>query len=136
MVDEAVDHGGGHDRVTEDFSPPSERLVGGDDDRCSFVAGRYQLEEQVGGFGFERDIAHLVDDEEGDAPQAGEFCLETSSGVGFGETAHPFGSGGESHPMSGLAGSDAQADSQMSFPGSGWPQEHDVFSAGDKVESS
>lgn len=27
MVDEPVDHGGGDDGVTEDFSPPSERLV-------------------------------------------------------------------------------------------------------------
>ena len=39
MVDEPVDHGGGEDGVSEDFAPTSERFVGGDDDRGSFVAG-------------------------------------------------------------------------------------------------
>jgi hypothetical protein len=39
VVDEPVDHGCGDDGVTKDFSPPSEWLVGGDDDGGSFVAG-------------------------------------------------------------------------------------------------
>ena len=40
MVDEPVDHGGGGGGgVSEDFTPTSERFVGGDDDRGSFVAG-------------------------------------------------------------------------------------------------
>lgn len=54
MVDEAVDHGGGHDFVAEHFTPAAKGLVGGDDQAGAFVAGRDQLKEQVGGFGFER----------------------------------------------------------------------------------
>ena len=54
MVDEPVDHGGGHDVVAEDLAPAAEWFVGGDDQAGSFVAGGDELEEQVGGFGFER----------------------------------------------------------------------------------
>ncbi len=47
VVDEAVDHGGGDDIVAEDFTPASERLVAGDDQGGSLVAGGDELEEQV-----------------------------------------------------------------------------------------
>jgi hypothetical protein len=42
-------------------SPQSERLVGGDYEAGALVAGGDELEEQVGGLGLERDVAHLVD---------------------------------------------------------------------------
>lgn len=62
VVDEAVDHGGGDDVVAaEDLSPAAEGFIGGDDQAGAFVAGRDQLEEQVGGFGLEGDVADLVD---------------------------------------------------------------------------
>jgi hypothetical protein len=64
VVDEPVDHGGGDDIVAEDFSPASERLVGGDDHAGAFVAAGDELEEQVRRFGFERDVADLVDDDQ------------------------------------------------------------------------
>jgi hypothetical protein len=64
VVNEAVDHGGGDDVVAEDLAPAAEGFVGGDDQAGAFVAGGHQLEKQVGGFGFERDIAHLVDDQQ------------------------------------------------------------------------
>jgi hypothetical protein len=62
-VDEAVDHGCGDDVVAEDLAPAAERFVGGHDEAGPFVAAGHQLEEQVGGFGFEGDVADLVDDE-------------------------------------------------------------------------
>jgi hypothetical protein len=61
VVDEAVDHGGGDGVVAEDLAPPPEGLVGRDDEAGSLVASGNQLEEQVGGFGLERDVADLVD---------------------------------------------------------------------------
>src|SRR3954464_1303327 len=70
VVDQAVDHGGGYDVVAEDLAPAPERLVGGDDQAGAFVAGGDELEEQVGGFGFERDVSDLVDDEQGVAAEA------------------------------------------------------------------
>ena len=65
VVDEPVDHGGGDGGVTEDFAPAAEGFVAGDDERGSFVAGGDELEEQVGGVGFEGDVADLVDDSSG-----------------------------------------------------------------------
>ena len=61
MVDEPVDHRGGDYFVAEDLAPPAERLVAGDDQAGSFVAGGDELEEQVGGFSLEGDVADLVD---------------------------------------------------------------------------
>ena len=55
VVDEAVDHCGGDDVVAEDLAPAAERLVAGDDQAGSFVAGGDELEEQVGGLGLEGD---------------------------------------------------------------------------------
>ena len=89
VVDEAVDHGGGDDVVAEDLAPAAERLVGGDDQAGSFVAGGHQLEEQVGGFGFEGDVADLVDDEQRVAAQPDQFVLEPAGVVGLGEPGDP-----------------------------------------------
>ena len=53
VVDESVDHGGGDDVVAEDLAPAAEGFVAGDDQAGAFVAVGDELEEQVGGFGFE-----------------------------------------------------------------------------------
>ena len=53
-VDQAIDHRRGHCGVAEDLAPAPERLVGSDDHRRSFIAGRHELEEQVGGLGAPR----------------------------------------------------------------------------------
>ena len=59
VVDEPVDHGRGDDLVAEDFAPAAEWLVAGDDQRGSLIAAGDELEEQVGCFGFEGDVADL-----------------------------------------------------------------------------
>ena len=64
MVDESVDHRGGHDVVAEGLAPAAEWQVRCDDDRALLVAGRDELEEQVRGVGVEGDVADLVDDDE------------------------------------------------------------------------
>src|SRR5947199_10763121 len=86
-------------------APPAEWLVGGDDEAGSFVAGGDQLEEQVGGLGFEGDVSDLVDHEQGDAGELVQFGLQPAVVVGRAETGDPRGGGGEAHPASGLAGS-------------------------------
>jgi hypothetical protein len=67
----------------------AERLVASDDEAGPFVAAGDELEEQVGGFGLEGDVAELVDDRERVAGQAGELGLELSRGVGSGEPVDP-----------------------------------------------
>ncbi len=49
------------------------------------VAAAHELEEQVGGFGLERDVADLVDDEQRVAAEPGEFVVQPPGGVGVGE---------------------------------------------------
>jgi site-specific DNA recombinase len=75
VVDEPVDHGSGDDLVAEDFAPAAERLVGGDDQAGAFIAAGDELEEQVGCFGFEGDVADLVDHQQRVAAQPMEFGL-------------------------------------------------------------
>jgi hypothetical protein len=118
-MDQAVDHGGGHNGIAEDFSPATEGLVGGDDHRRPFVARRHQLEEQVGGLGLEGDVADLVDDQQRDATEAGELVVQAALGMGLTETADPLGRGGAGDAMAGLAGPDAEADGQVGLAGAG-----------------
>jgi hypothetical protein len=118
VVDEAVDHGGGHDGVAEGLAPAPEGLVGGDDDAGALVAGRDELEEQVGGVSFEGDVADFVDDDERVAPEPGEFLVESPGGVGLGEAIDPLCRGGEQQPVAGLAGPAAIAGPRE--PGSGF----------------
>ena len=61
MVDQPVDHGGGHHGVSEHLTPPAEGLVGGDDDTGPLVTRGDQLKEEVGRLGVEGDVADLVD---------------------------------------------------------------------------
>ena len=61
VVHKSVDHRGGDDVVAEHLAPAAEGLVAGDDQRGAFVAAGDELEEQVRRFGFEGDVAHLVD---------------------------------------------------------------------------
>jgi hypothetical protein len=69
VVLEAVDHRRRHHGIAEDPAPAPEGFVGGDDDAGPFVAGRDELEEQVGRLGLEGDVADLVDDDERVAPR-------------------------------------------------------------------
>ena len=57
--------------------------------RTCVVAGRDQLEEQVGGLAVEGDVADLVDDEERDPSEAGELVVQVTLLVGLTETRHP-----------------------------------------------
>ena len=95
MVDESVDHGCGDDLVAEHFTPAAEGFVGGDDQAGAFVAAGDELEEQVGCFGFEGDVADLVDDEQRVAAEPGQFGLQSAAVVGVGESVDPLAGGGE-----------------------------------------
>jgi hypothetical protein len=135
-VDEAVDHGGGHGVVAEDLAPAAELLVAGDDQRCAFVAGGDELEEQVGGLVLERDVADLVDDQQWVAAQPPQFVLQAAGGVVVGEAVDPLGCGGEQDPVSGLAGADRDSGGQVGLAGAGWAEEDDVLPAGDEVQGA
>ena len=56
-----------------------------------------RVEEQVRRFGFERDVADLVDHQQRVAAQPEEFRLQPSAAVGVGEPVDPLAGGGEQH---------------------------------------
>lgn len=119
VVDEAVDHGRGDHVVAEDLSPAAEDLVAGHDQTRAFISGRNQLEEQVGGFVLERDVADLVDHQKRVAAELGQLGLQAACVVGLGQAGDPVGGGGERDPVPGLTRSDRQPDSQVSLAGAG-----------------
>jgi hypothetical protein len=82
-----------------------------------FVAGTDELEEKLRGFGFERDVADFVDDEQRVAAEPDELALQFAGVVGVGEPGDPFGCGREQHPVPGLAGADRQPDRQVRLAG-------------------
>ena len=77
------------------------------------VAIAHQLEEQVGGLGFDGDVADLVDDEQRVAAESAQLALQPAGVMGVGEAGDPLGAGGEQHPVACLAGPDGQADGQV-----------------------
>ncbi len=134
VVDESVDHGGGDDVVAEDLAPAAEGLVAGDDHRGALVAAADEHEHQVRGLGIERDVADFVDDQQGNALQAGELVVEAALALGVGEQCDPFGRGAKRDALAGEAGADPQGDAEMGLSGAGRAQEDDVLFAGQEVE--
>ena len=119
MVDEPVDHGGGDYVVAEDLTPAAEGFVAGHDQRGAFVTAADELEEQVGGLGFEGDVADLVDDQQRVAAQSDEFGLQAAGVVSLGQASDPLTCGGELDPVPGLAGTDCQSDGEVGLAGAG-----------------
>jgi hypothetical protein len=135
VVHQPVDHGG-DDVVAEHLAPAAEHLVAGDDQAGAFVAGGHQLEEQVRRFGLERDVSHLVDNQQRVAAQPDQFGLQGAAVVGGGEPVDPLGGGGEQHPVPGLASPNRQPDRQMGLAGAGRAEEHHVLASGDEVQGA
>ena len=102
--------------------------------RGSLVAGGDELEEQVGGFGFEGDVADFVDDDQRVAAEPAQLVVETAGGVGEGEAVDPFGGGGEHDAVPGVAGADGHTDGEVGLAGAGRAEEDDVVAGGDEVE--
>ena len=76
MVQQAVEQRGGHDVIPKDSSPVPEAAIGCEDGGALLVAGVDQLEEQVGAAGFDRQVADLIDDEQGDPVDVAQARLE------------------------------------------------------------
>src|SRR5258708_4230162 len=136
VVDEPVDHRGGDHVVAEYLAPPAERLIAGHDQAGPLIPGRYQLEEQVGGLGLERDVADLIDDQDGIAAQPDQLGLQPSGVVGLGEPGDPSGGGGERDPVPGAAGAARGAGGGVRLACPGGAQDPRVVAGGDKARGA
>ena len=85
------------------------------------LAGGDELEEQVGGLGFEGDVADLVDDQHWIAREPADLVLEPTGVVGGGEPVDPLAGGGEQHPVAALAGADREPAGEVGLAVPGGP---------------
>ena len=133
-VQQAVQQGGGHDDVTEDGAPVLEAAIGGKDGGALLVAGIDQLEEQVGAARLDRQVAHLIDDEQGDPVDVAQARLEGTGAFGLGERSNEFGQGREIDALMGLDGGDPQGDGQMALADPGRAEQVDGLATVDEAE--
>ena len=63
-VQQPVQDGGRQDLVGKDVAPVAVGLVRGQDDRAAAVAAADELEQELGGHAVEREVAHLVQDQQ------------------------------------------------------------------------
>ena len=112
VVNDPVDHRRGDGGFAEYLSPAGERQVRGQDDRGLLVSGGDQLEEQVGRFGVEGDVADFVDDNQAVAGDLAQFDLEAVDAVGFGQSADPTGGRRERDAVPAVGGGDRQRGGQ------------------------
>src|SRR5580658_6036767 len=64
MVQQPVEDRGGDDRVAEDRTPFAVALVGSENDAASFVTGADELKEDRRAELVQRQVSHLIDDED------------------------------------------------------------------------
>ncbi|KDP09535.1 hypothetical protein MAV100_11205 [Mycobacterium avium subsp. hominissuis 100] len=88
------------------------------------------MEEQVGRFGVEGDVADFVDDDQPDARDLAQLGIQSSDAVGLGEAGDPAGGRGECDAVAGLGGRDRQRGGQVCFAGAWWAEQHDVAGFG------
>ena len=88
VVQQAVQDGGGQDRIVEGLAPIQEALVGGDDQAGALVATHHQTEEQAGFELRERQVADLVDDEHLGVGELLQGALQAVLVEGLDQTGH------------------------------------------------
>ena len=75
------------------------------------------MEEQVGRFGVEGNVADFVDHDESDPADLLEFGIEPPEAVGLGQPGDPCGRRGEPDPVAGVGGGHGQRGREVGLPG-------------------
>jgi hypothetical protein len=118
VMEQAIEQGGGDDLVAEDVAPFAEAAVGGEDHGAALVTGVDELEEQVGAAGGDRQVADLVDDQQGVAGDEADALLELSFALGLGQRGDDVGKRAEVDALAGLDGLDAERRGEMGLASS------------------
>ena len=92
-VDQPVDERGGHDLVAEHGAPLLESLVGGEHGRDSLVAGVDELEEEHGAVLVDRQVADLIDRQEGRTGEHAQPARQVAAEPGLGQRVDQPGEG-------------------------------------------
>src|SRR3546814_5206946 len=135
-MEQSIEERGGDDRIAEHLAPFGKAVVGGEDHGAAFIAGVDQLEEQVAAAGDDRQVADLVDDQQGRSAEEADALRQTALALGAGELAEQLGEGAEVDAAPGLHGLDAEGSRQVTFAGAGRAEEVDHLRAPDNAELS
>ena len=127
MMEKPVENGGRDTRIATDLRPLAKALIGGHDAGPTLVPAGDALEEQVGPMPVNRDISHLIDDEELGHGLECQALLEAVFGRGLRHRSDEGQRRGEERPMALLDGLQAQPKRQMGLPSPGRSQQHDVL---------
>src|SRR3546814_12415856 len=100
------------------------------------LAGVDQLEEQVAAAWDDRQVADLVDDQQGRSAEEADALRQTTLALGAGELAEQLGEGAEVDAAPGLHGLDAEGSRQVTFAGAGRAGEVAHLRAPDEAELS
>src|SRR5436190_7317104 len=115
-MQQAVQNGRGDGGIViEDTGPVFVGLVGGNNGGALFVAAADDLEEEIGPDFINRQVAQLIEDEQGGSEELFEFMFEASLSLSGAKGVDGFDGRGKENVMSLQAGSVAQGGGQMSF---------------------
>ena len=117
VVHEQAEECRGDDRAAEDLAPFGEAAVRGQDHRAFIVADVDQLEEQVAATGHDRQVADLVDDEQGGPAVEPDMLTQRALAFGLGKRNDQIGERGEVDALAGLDGFDAERGREVAFAG-------------------
>ena len=134
VVDDAVDHGGGHLVVPEHRPPPAELQIRGDHHRLSLVCVGEDLEEQPRPVRVEREEPELVDDEQAGLADKRGLPVEPPVVAGAPQAHHERGRREEARLEPPLARQRAEGRRHVRLAGADVAHEHEVLPAPDEVE--
>ena len=119
VVDQPVDERGGHHLVAEHAAPVLEALVRRQHRRRSLMPGVDELEEEHGAVLADRQVADLVDHQQGGMRQHAQPARQVAGGLGLGEGLDEPREGSVIDAPSGLGRGDREAYGQVSLPDPG-----------------
>ena len=127
-MEQAVEDRSRDDRVAEDRAPFAVALVRSENDASSFVTGADQLEENRRAQIVERQISHLVDDEDFRGQIDSQPAIQPSFALSSPQIRHQIVSSHEVRGLSGLNRRFRQGHRQMSFSDAGRSQQDHIGS--------
>lgn len=95
VVEKPVEQRGGDDRISEDLAPFGKAAIGGEDHGALLVSGVDELEEEIAAAGNDRQVADLVDDQEGRPAEIAQALPELTFPLSRGQRGNDVGEGGE-----------------------------------------
>src|SRR5215207_6330275 len=126
VMDETIDRGERHGGVRKYLVPFAKWLIGGDEQRASFVAGADELEQHAGLGLVLGDIGEIIEDEEIEAVEPIDGGLEIELAAGDLELLNEVGSAGEEHPPSILDQGETERCPEMALSAAGRAEQEQV----------